>query len=144
MKYILLCLTLYAFIVTSCKVQNSNNMNFDGKSYTHTYLYSSMANEYGKGGGMKFFKLVFDKEEVKFSQISQTSLPDKDGKQAVKQDIIYTFTSPYKVKDKLITVDSKILSQLKIKNDTLIAPQINIEEKLPQYVTKDVVFTLSN
>lgn len=139
MKYIFCCLIFYTFIITSCKVQNSSNKNLDGQSYTHTYLYSSMGNEYGKGGGKKFFKLLFDKENMQFLHISQSSLPDKDGKQVIKRDTIDFFTTSYKINDELITIDNTILPQLEIKNDTLIAPQININN-IPPSVLKDVIF----
>lgn len=137
----------FSFIIIltmiSCKTQDNNA--FAGKVYKHTYLFSSMGNEYGKGGGEKYFKLIFAQKEVKLINMSDQTLPDENGVYNTKSDSTEIFTADYKVKEKSITIDNPIMPQLEIEEGQLTAPKINLQEnqiKIPLEVLQNVVFEL--
>lgn len=126
MKYIF-SLLIIACIVMSCKTQEKQNNTFNGKKYEHIYLFSSMANEYGKGGGKHYLFLSFQNDSVTLFNVKNQSQPNEKGEQEVKEDIEEVFISTYSVSSNTIKINNSILPALTIQGDTLIAPKIDYQ-----------------
>lgn len=130
--------------MTLCQAQESNI--FAHKTYSHTYIYKSMMNEYGKGGGNVSLELIFGRHNVKLINMSSRTLPDVDGVYHTKRDSSEIFTATYKVEKDSILVDNLILPLLKIEDNKLIAPSIHLEEthlKVTPKVSQNVVFYIN-
>lgn len=137
MKYIF-SLAIILCLIMSCKTQDRQNNIFNGKEYKHIYLFSSMANEYGKGGGKHYLSLSFHNDSVTLFNVKSRSLPNEKGEQIVVEDIEEVFISPYNASPNTIKIDNPILPQLAIRGDTLIAPQINYQAE--RAIFKDSMF----
>jgi len=105
----------------------TTRLKFIGKTYRHTYKYSSMANEYGKGGGNDYLKLEFEQDSVKLSNVKEWSLPNEKGEYKTSRSIEELFSATYRTAQREFIIDNEILPQLKVSGESLIAPQIKIK-----------------
>lgn len=133
---------LLAFLAITLLMSSfTEKHNLTGKTFSHTYRYSTTMNEYGKGGGRCYLSLSFGEDSITLRNIRTDTSATESGGYETKSDTISTITVSYRISLDIITTDSPVLPELRVEGDTLVAPQVNIDVNGRTDLFKNARFT---